>query len=251
MEKSSGIDEYQRARELLGVGGLRSGLLLSFISSMGLPVGAELALIYGGVLASGQVRRRRREAAVAGPGDRRRRRWARSSAPWPATASGATAAGPWSTRSGSTSCSPTRTSTGPTPGSPAGVSPSCSSGGSSRCCGPSCPSRPAWARWRSASSSSSPSSRCAIWCTALCSLGYSLGSSYNHVLKAFSYAGYILGGARGHRRRGRLLAPLARVPQAARHGADRDRSVIAAALTERAAARPHGECGPASYQDRR
>ncbi len=34
---------------------------------------------------------------------------------------------------------------------------------------------------------------CAIWCTALCSLGYSLGSSYNHVLKAFSYAGYILG----------------------------------------------------------
>ena len=34
---------------------------------------------------------------------------------------------------------------------------------------------------------------CAIWCTALCSLGYSLGSSYNHVLKAFSYAGYVLG----------------------------------------------------------
>ena len=34
---------------------------------------------------------------------------------------------------------------------------------------------------------------CAIWCTALCSLGYSLGSSYNHVLKAFSYAGYVVG----------------------------------------------------------
>jgi len=34
---------------------------------------------------------------------------------------------------------------------------------------------------------------CTIWCTALCSLGYSLGSSYNHVLKAFSYAGYVLG----------------------------------------------------------
>ncbi len=32
---------------------------------------------------------------------------------------------------------------------------------------------------------------CAIWCTALTSLGYSLGSSYNHVLKAFSYAGYV------------------------------------------------------------
>jgi membrane protein DedA with SNARE-associated domain len=33
---------------------------------------------------------------------------------------------------------------------------------------------------------------CAIWCTALVSLGYSLGASYNHVLKAFSYAGYVL-----------------------------------------------------------
>src|SRR5271165_6645552 len=34
---------------------------------------------------------------------------------------------------------------------------------------------------------------CAVWCAALCSLGYSLGSSYEHVLKAFSYAGYVLG----------------------------------------------------------
>jgi membrane protein DedA with SNARE-associated domain len=34
---------------------------------------------------------------------------------------------------------------------------------------------------------------CAVWCTALCSLGYALGSSYNHVLKAFSFAGYVLG----------------------------------------------------------
>ncbi len=32
---------------------------------------------------------------------------------------------------------------------------------------------------------------CAVWCTALVSLGYSLGSTYNHVLKAFSYAGYV------------------------------------------------------------
>jgi membrane protein DedA with SNARE-associated domain len=32
---------------------------------------------------------------------------------------------------------------------------------------------------------------CAIWCTALVSLGYSLGASYNHVLKAFSAAGYV------------------------------------------------------------
>jgi membrane protein DedA with SNARE-associated domain len=34
---------------------------------------------------------------------------------------------------------------------------------------------------------------CAIWCAALCSLGYSLGSSYQHVLNAFSYAGYVVG----------------------------------------------------------
>jgi membrane protein DedA with SNARE-associated domain len=33
---------------------------------------------------------------------------------------------------------------------------------------------------------------CAVWCTALVSLGYSLGSSYNHVLKAFSDVGYVL-----------------------------------------------------------
>jgi membrane protein DedA with SNARE-associated domain len=32
---------------------------------------------------------------------------------------------------------------------------------------------------------------CAIWCTALTSAGYALGSSYQHVLNAFSYAGYI------------------------------------------------------------
>jgi membrane protein DedA with SNARE-associated domain len=34
---------------------------------------------------------------------------------------------------------------------------------------------------------------CVVWCAALCSLGYSLGSSYNHVLKVFSFAGYVLG----------------------------------------------------------
>jgi len=33
---------------------------------------------------------------------------------------------------------------------------------------------------------------CVIWCTALASLGFALGSSYNHVLKGFSYAGYAL-----------------------------------------------------------
>ena len=32
---------------------------------------------------------------------------------------------------------------------------------------------------------------CAIWCTALTCLGYSLGGTYHHVLNGFSYAGYI------------------------------------------------------------
>ena len=30
-----------------------------------------------------------------------------------------------------------------------------------------------------------------IWCTALTCLGYSLGSTYNHVLKGFNDAGYV------------------------------------------------------------
>jgi membrane protein DedA with SNARE-associated domain len=33
---------------------------------------------------------------------------------------------------------------------------------------------------------------CAIWCTALSALGYSLGSTYAKVVNGFSYAGYIL-----------------------------------------------------------
>ncbi len=32
---------------------------------------------------------------------------------------------------------------------------------------------------------------CAIWCTALALLGYSLGSTYEHVIKGFRYAGYV------------------------------------------------------------
>ena len=32
---------------------------------------------------------------------------------------------------------------------------------------------------------------CAIWCAALASIGYSLGGSWHHVIKAFSYAGYV------------------------------------------------------------
>lgn len=33
---------------------------------------------------------------------------------------------------------------------------------------------------------------CAIWCTALCVLGYNLGATYNSVVKSFSDAGYVL-----------------------------------------------------------
>ena len=33
---------------------------------------------------------------------------------------------------------------------------------------------------------------CAIWCTALASIGYSLGKTYDEVVHAFSYAGYVL-----------------------------------------------------------
>jgi membrane protein DedA with SNARE-associated domain len=32
---------------------------------------------------------------------------------------------------------------------------------------------------------------CFVWCAVLTSVGYSLGSSYNHAIKAFSYAGYV------------------------------------------------------------
>ena len=41
--------------EFLKSAGYGAVFVLSFISAMGLPVGAEVALIYGGVLASGQV----------------------------------------------------------------------------------------------------------------------------------------------------------------------------------------------------
>jgi membrane protein DedA with SNARE-associated domain len=33
---------------------------------------------------------------------------------------------------------------------------------------------------------------CAVWCTALCVLGYNLGATYNSVVKSFSDAGYVL-----------------------------------------------------------
>lgn len=35
---------------------------------------------------------------------------------------------------------------------------------------------------------------CAVWCTILTSVGYGLGSSYHRVLKDFSYAGYVAAG---------------------------------------------------------
>lgn len=33
---------------------------------------------------------------------------------------------------------------------------------------------------------------CALWCAMLSSVGYSLGSSWHHVLRDFSYAGYVV-----------------------------------------------------------
>ncbi len=33
---------------------------------------------------------------------------------------------------------------------------------------------------------------CVLWCGALAGIGYSLGSSWHHVIKGFSYAGYVL-----------------------------------------------------------
>ena len=34
---------------------------------------------------------------------------------------------------------------------------------------------------------------CGIWCAALASIGYSLGSSWHHIVQGFHYAGYIAG----------------------------------------------------------
>jgi membrane protein DedA with SNARE-associated domain len=35
---------------------------------------------------------------------------------------------------------------------------------------------------------------CGIWCTALASIGYALGASWHHAIKAFSYVGYVAAG---------------------------------------------------------
>ena len=142
--------------EFLKSAGYGAIFALSFISAMGLPVGAELALIYGGVLASGQV-----------PGEGKPLQLALviivatlgevlgSMAGYSIGRFGGRTlvdkvgkyvllthkdldrAEAWFARRGS---------------------PSCCSGGSSLSCGPSCPSRRASVRWRSPSSRSSPSS---------------------------------------------------------------------------------------------
>ncbi len=49
---------------------------------------------------------------------------------------------------------------------------------------------------------------CAVWCTALALLGDSLGSSYDHVQKSFSYAGYVIAVLAVRGRGLRVLAPL-------------------------------------------
>jgi membrane protein DedA with SNARE-associated domain len=33
---------------------------------------------------------------------------------------------------------------------------------------------------------------CVVWCAALTTVGYELAGSYRHILKGFSYAGYVL-----------------------------------------------------------
>ena len=118
---------------------------LSFISSMGLPVGAEVAIIYGGVLASGQVAGEPHHlnvvvviliatlAEVLGS--------------WPATSSAPSEVGPWSIASESTCSSRTETSTVPKRGSPNGATQSSCSGGSFRSSVPLSPSPPGSARW--------------------------------------------------------------------------------------------------------
>ena len=93
-EAGVGVEEFLKSA---GYGAI---FALSFISAMGLPVGAELALIFGGVLASGHVTLEASRCIWPWSSS-----WpcsARSSVRWPATASAASAAGRWSTRSGST-----------------------------------------------------------------------------------------------------------------------------------------------------
>jgi membrane protein DedA with SNARE-associated domain len=92
---------------------------------------------------------------------------------------------------------------------------------------------------------------CAIWATALSSIGYSLGSSWHHVLKDFSYAGYVVAvlivlavatiighrirGVRHERAERRHPAPWAVIGVGERPTAVRS-SVVAAQLREEATA---------------
>jgi len=48
------------------------------------------------------------------------------------------------------------------------------------------------ARWRSPKFVLFTTIGCAVWCTALSLLGYSLGGTYDSVQKKFSYATYVV-----------------------------------------------------------
>ena len=139
--------------EFLKSAGYGAIFALSFISAMGLPVGAEVALIYGGVLASGQVPGEGKPLSLAVviivatiaellgslAGYSIGRYGGRALVDKVGkyvllTHKDLDRADAWFARR---------------------VSPSSSSAASSPCCDPSCPSRPAWVRWRSAGSSSS------------------------------------------------------------------------------------------------
>ena len=139
----------------LGQWGYAGIFVLSFISAMGLPVGAEVAVIYGGVLASGQI-----------PGEEPLNIVAVIVVAVVAELLGDIAGysigkfggRPLVDRFGQFPCSPTRISIGPRPGSLGVANPSLSSGVSFPCCAPSCPSPAGSARWRSANSCSTRSS---------------------------------------------------------------------------------------------
>ena len=68
---------------------------------------------------------------------------------------------------------------------------------------------------------------CAIWCTALCSLGLQPRQQLQPRAQGVQLCGLCPRRAGGRRRRGGLLAPVAGVPPAARRGAHRDGSVTA------------------------
>ena len=165
--------------------------VLSFISSMGLPVGAELAIIYGGVLASGQITGEPHHLNVAAviliaeP-------WARCWVPPPATPLGISGA-----------VSPVDRSEN---SAPHAQGPRSSrelvrqTGRTSRALRTLCPPPSLirlvrrWAprRCRSVNLLMFTTIGCAVWCAALTERRLlRLGSSYNSTINAFRYAGYV------------------------------------------------------------